>query len=73
MERFLFCQRFQIARKAQLPEAKGTLQTGDELAPKATAQPQVWSTLRKPISAPRCLGSAAICSSVLELARKRRS
>ena len=35
--------------------------------------PQVCSTLRKPMSAPRCFGSAATSSSVAALARNSRS
>ena len=33
---------------------------------------QVWSTLKKPISAPRCRGSRATCCNVAALAWKRR-
>ena len=38
MESFLFCQRFQIAREMKLSEAERAFETGDELAPKDTAQ-----------------------------------
>ena len=35
------------------------------------SDPQVWSTAKKPISAPRCLGSAAMVRRVSAVARNR--